>query len=75
MGQLGHLGGVGAQPLDDGWREVGAQYASRPGARRLSSSPLPTPISSTRRGRRSLIRATVVSRHSRMSSSGIGVPS
>ncbi|CDR05050.1 predicted protein [Streptomyces iranensis] len=49
-----------------------AQYASQRGARRAMSSPVPTPISSTRRGSSSMIRSTVVVSHSRISGSGMG---
>ncbi len=52
-----------------------AQYVSQCGAICESSRPVPQPISSTRRGSRARIRATVASRHSRICSTGIGLAS
>ena len=50
------------------------QYSHTAGATCDNTSPEPTPISNTRRGRRAMIRSTVAERHSRISSSGIGSP-
>ena len=51
------------------------QYDAQCGAICDSTNPVPTPISSTRRGPRARTRATVWSRHSRISATGIGSPS
>ncbi len=51
------------------------QYASQSGASCDRSRPVPTPSSSTRRGRRARMRSTVRARHSRICSSGMGCPS
>lgn len=52
------------------------QYASQSGAIRDRIRPLPTPISNNRRTEpSSRMRSTVAARHSRISSTGIGVPS
>jgi hypothetical protein len=51
------------------------QYVSQDGATSERINPLPTPISSTRRGRNAMTRSTVASRHARMSASGMGAPS
>ncbi len=50
------------------------QYSSQCGANCESNSPVPTPISSTRAGPSSRIRATVAARHSRMCSRAMGFP-
>ncbi len=51
------------------------QYSAQVGARAASSRPLPTPISSTRRGASARSRSTTADRHSRIAGSAMGWPS